>query len=250
MSLRSPQRCMPCALPHSVPAPRRSFMDHYLDVPIGVARALRWLAGRGVLATLSGPRRPLQGALPVHGQSGCGPSRCWCALRVSRWPCRVVEQSIPGPLADRMEFIRLSGYVAHEKVPRGGPGCRSALTDSARSPARPLQIQIAKQYLEPVARKETGVADTQAVITETGGGHPPLPRRVADLASDYTDGCAQWRVWCGGIAARRVCATSRSTWRRSTARSPTKLSRVSKRLPCQRLGSRLHAQLARTVCPE
>jgi Lon-like ATP-dependent protease len=50
-----------------------------------------------------------------------------------------VADTIPGPLQDRMDFIRLSGYVEHEKV------------------------EILKRYLQPVAEKKTGVAFQQKV---------------------------------------------------------------------------------------
>eukprot|EP00123_Amoebidium_parasiticum_P017071 comp23700_c0_seq1/m.40716 comp23700_c0_seq1/g.40716 ORF comp23700_c0_seq1/g.40716 comp23700_c0_seq1/m.40716 type:complete len:909 (-) comp23700_c0_seq1:139-2865(-) len=53
-----------------------------------------------------------------------------------------VTDTIPGPLLDRMEVIRLSGYVLQEKV------------------------QIAKQYLIPAARKQTGTENSQIDITE------------------------------------------------------------------------------------
>ena len=49
-----------------------------------------------------------------------------------------VEHTIPGPLADRMEFIRLSGYVSQEKV------------------------EIVQRFLEPLARKRTGVDESHA----------------------------------------------------------------------------------------
>ena len=48
---------------------------------------------------------------------------------------------IPGPLADRMDFIELSGYLATEKV------------------------AIASQYLEPAIRERTGVTKDQLEIT-------------------------------------------------------------------------------------
>lgn len=44
-----------------------------------------------------------------------------------------VLDTIPGPLLDRMEVLRIPGYIAQEKV------------------------QIARQYLEPQAHRETGV---------------------------------------------------------------------------------------------
>lgn len=53
-----------------------------------------------------------------------------------------MEDTIPGPLADRMEFIRLSGYIMKEKV------------------------EIAKNYLSPHAAKSSGFKEDQVVINE------------------------------------------------------------------------------------
>ena len=52
-----------------------------------------------------------------------------------------VAETIPGPLMDRMELMRLSGYVGDEKV------------------------EIARQYLVPNAMKEAGLDRKQATIT-------------------------------------------------------------------------------------
>lgn len=53
-----------------------------------------------------------------------------------------VLETIPDPLRDRMELIEMSGYVGEEK------------------------IAIAKQYLIPVARKESGIKEEQIHIEE------------------------------------------------------------------------------------
>eukprot|EP01026_Neomeris_dumetosa_P047093 TRINITY_DN4033_c0_g1_i13.p1 TRINITY_DN4033_c0_g1~~TRINITY_DN4033_c0_g1_i13.p1 ORF type:complete len:825 (-),score=184.39 TRINITY_DN4033_c0_g1_i13:307-2781(-) len=53
-----------------------------------------------------------------------------------------VLDTIPGPLLDRMEVIRISGYIADEKY------------------------HIAKQYLEPQAREMTGVPQESCDITD------------------------------------------------------------------------------------
>ena len=53
-----------------------------------------------------------------------------------------VLDTIPGPLLDRMEVIRLSGYIADEKV------------------------AIARKYLEPAARTSSGVPPDAAVLTD------------------------------------------------------------------------------------
>ena len=50
--------------------------------------------------------------------------------------------TIPGPLLDRMEVVRLSGYVLDEKV------------------------QIARRYLEPTARKQMGMKEEHMAITD------------------------------------------------------------------------------------
>ena len=53
-----------------------------------------------------------------------------------------ILDTIPGPLLDRMEIIRLSGYIAAEKR------------------------EIARKYLEKEAKKKTGVKDEQASVTD------------------------------------------------------------------------------------
>ena len=50
--------------------------------------------------------------------------------------------TIPGPLLDRMEVVRLSGYVLDEKV------------------------QIARRYLEPAARSQMGMTDAHLSLTD------------------------------------------------------------------------------------
>ena len=54
-----------------------------------------------------------------------------------------VIDTIPGPLQDRMEIIRLSGYDLPEK------------------------IAIAKQYLIPKARNDAGIGDKAENVPET-----------------------------------------------------------------------------------
>eukprot|EP00743_Colponemidia_sp_Colp-15_P003233 GILK01003492.1.p1 GENE.GILK01003492.1~~GILK01003492.1.p1 ORF type:complete len:926 (-),score=199.09 GILK01003492.1:120-2897(-) len=53
-----------------------------------------------------------------------------------------LEDTIPGPLLDRMEIVRLSGYVMEEKV------------------------HIMRNYLEPQAKKETGLDNVPVKITD------------------------------------------------------------------------------------
>merc|ERR1719408_221906 len=54
-----------------------------------------------------------------------------------------VVDTIPGPLLDRMETVRLSGYILNEK------------------------LEIARQYLEPVARKQMGLLPEHLRIDES-----------------------------------------------------------------------------------
>jgi len=63
-----------------------------------------------------------------------------------------VLDTIPGPLLDRMEVIRLSGYISDEKV------------------------AIARRYLEPAARSGSGVSAADAELTDGA---------VAALIEDY-----------------------------------------------------------------
>jgi ATP-dependent Lon protease len=52
------------------------------------------------------------------------------------------KDGIPTPLADRMDFLNLSGYVAQEKM------------------------RIAKDFIEPIVRQRTGVMDRKDVVLE------------------------------------------------------------------------------------
>ncbi len=52
------------------------------------------------------------------------------------------KDGIPAPLADRMDFLNLSGYVAQEKM------------------------RIAKDFIEPIVRQRTGVMDRKDVVLE------------------------------------------------------------------------------------
>ena len=63
-----------------------------------------------------------------------------------------VLDTIPGPLLDRMEIIRLSGYISDEKV------------------------AIARRYLEPAARAGSGVGERAVTLTDAA---------VASLVEDY-----------------------------------------------------------------
>jgi Lon-like ATP-dependent protease len=59
------------------------------------------------------------------------------------------HDTIAGPLADRMDFIDISGYVSQEKV------------------------FIAQRYLEPSIRKKTGVTEAQVKLTDDAGMFSP-----------------------------------------------------------------------------
>eukprot|EP01135_Chromosphaera_perkinsii_P009625 Nk52_evm75s1810 gene=Nk52_evmTU75s1810 len=79
------------------PEQNKSFLDHYMDVPVDLSKVL-----------------------------------FICTANVS--------DTIPGPLLDRMELIRVSGYVTEEKV------------------------AIAKQYLIPQTAKSTGIEPANVTI--------------------------------------------------------------------------------------
>eukprot|EP00891_Asterochloris_glomerata_P009190 jgi/Astpho2/9190/e_gw1.00137.52.1_t len=66
-----------------------------------------------------------------------------------------VLDTIPGPLLDRMEVIRISGYIASEKV------------------------NIARQYLEPQARQATGVPAEAVTITD-----PAMKTLISEYARE------------------------------------------------------------------
>ena len=53
-----------------------------------------------------------------------------------------IVESIPGPLLDRMEVVRLSGYILDEK------------------------LQIARRYLEPTARTSMGLKPEHMELTD------------------------------------------------------------------------------------
>ena len=53
-----------------------------------------------------------------------------------------VSDTIPGPLLDRMEVVRLSGYILNEK------------------------LEIARRYLEPAARKSMGLEESHLVLED------------------------------------------------------------------------------------
>ena len=57
--------------------------------------------------------------------------------------CRSVLDTIPGPLLDRMEVLRIPGYIAQEKM------------------------QIARQYLEPQVHRDTGVPAGAHAVTQS-----------------------------------------------------------------------------------
>ncbi|KAK9814015.1 hypothetical protein WJX73_009263 [Symbiochloris irregularis] len=81
------------------PEQNKSFVDHYLDVPVDLSKVL-FMCTANVLDT------------------------------------------IPGPLLDRMEVLRISGYTAHEKE------------------------HIARQYLQPQAASEAGLPRDAVQITD------------------------------------------------------------------------------------
>jgi Lon-like ATP-dependent protease len=65
-----------------------------------------------------------------------------CKLRAYTWVLFIctanILDTIPGPLLDRMEVVRLSGYIADEKT------------------------QIARTYLEKTAKERSGVGEDES----------------------------------------------------------------------------------------
>ncbi|KAJ9508111.1 hypothetical protein QJQ45_021406, partial [Haematococcus lacustris] len=145
------------------PEQNTGFMDHYLDIPVDLSKVH---CGQGPGGS-RGRRQGGQGAegAGVQGQGGrAGTSRS----RVSRleaanltlvrlggheghtpglykvlFVCTAnVLDTIPGPLLDRMEVIRLSGYAAGEKE------------------------AIARKYLEPQAAETSGVPPRAVQLTD------------------------------------------------------------------------------------
>ena len=90
--------------------------------------------------------------------------------------------TIPQPLLDRMEILRLAGYSEEEK------------------------LQIARRYLIPQQLKETGLTADQIEFTDQGsaGDHPRIHAgsRSAPLGTgDRRASLARWR--CASPKARR-----------------------------------------------
>jgi len=84
-----------------------------------------------------------------------------------------VLDTIPGPLLDRMEVLRIPGYIAQEKV------------------------QIARQYLEPQAHRDTGVP---------AGAARPRPALASCMSACASGPCL---TLVGRVPARpgRLCPT-------------------------------------------
>ena len=99
------------------PEQNKTFNDHYLDTPFDLSKVLlRQTIGSGCIFV------------------NC--AVCWLDtfLQVLFVCTANVVDTIPAPLLDRMEVLRLSGYTMDEKV------------------------RIASKFLLPQAREETGVA--------------------------------------------------------------------------------------------
>lgn len=133
------------------PSQNAAFVDHYLDVPVRARRAVRVRCARASRS----PVRARARTWPAHG------ARCaQVDLSKMLFLCTAnMTDSIPAPLLDRMEVVRLSGYVTDDKM------------------------AILKQYLYPSARQEVGLKPEHMVCTphrhatERARAHaPPRPR--------------------------------------------------------------------------
>jgi hypothetical protein len=228
------------------PEQNSGFLDHYLDVPIDLSKVR--LGARGAL-----PARLLalplwNGALqhavraPLAQTHPCG-ARChtttWRCVVRTRWPllprakvlfvCTAnVLDTIPAPLLDRMEVIRLSGYTSGARVavglvaadaPERPCACaanvgvcwrpaRLNLWPGPPNAARPThttpparthacmpadeKTSIARRYLEPQARGDSGVPEQAVALTDDA---------MATLIDEYCRcGCALC-VWGHGERA-------------------------------------------------
>ncbi len=98
--------------------------------------------------------------------------------------------TIPGPLQDRMEVIRIAGYTEDEKM------------------------AIARKYLVPKTREANGLADVNVKVTNTAIRTliKPLHVRVGrSQRSEARAGVglrASWRATCSRTASATSCSTA------------------------------------------
>ena len=102
--------------------------------------------------------------------------------------------TIPEPLLDRMETIRLSGYIAREKVAIAKNHLWQRQLEKAGAKASEIKLSDAalRQVVEGYAReagvrnleKQLGRIIRQAVVKRLGGAKPPL-RIAANNLTDY-----------------------------------------------------------------
>ena len=109
------------------PSQNDSFVDHYLDTPVDLSQVL-FICTANVLEVCY--------FFFFH----FFPFFHFFMSFLNFFPIILFLQTIPGPLLDRMEIIQLSGYDTPEKV------------------------EIARRYLEPRAREDTGLVEGETDV--------------------------------------------------------------------------------------
>ena len=97
-----------------------------------------------------------------------------------------VVDTIPGPLLDRMEVIRLDGYTEEEKVAIARAPPRWPASWRARRSADE-EVQVTDDALRPIVADYTREAGVRSARARAGpaaaqGGHPDRRRRPSDAA--------------------------------------------------------------------
>jgi ATP-dependent Lon protease len=129
-----------------------------------------------------------------------------------------VGEAIPGPLADRMEWVSLDGYTEAEKVA------------IARDHLLPRQIEKAGLETSDVEFSEVALGMIAAEYTREAG--------VRQLERGLARSCARWRSRSTRVR-RRPCTSTRTRWSSSSAgRSSRRSRRSGRRCRAWRPGSR------------
>lgn len=147
------------------PSQNSAFMDHYLDVPVRGAHLA------------CGPQCP----------SSCARDSPQVDLSKMLFLCTAnMTDTIPGPLLDRMEVVRLSGYITDEK------------------------LEILRKYLYPTALESTGLKPEHMVRSRLPGGRsmaavdaarltPSLSARAQELTDEAAVDLIRWYCREAGV---------------------------------------------------